>query len=125
MSANLSLPYLAPSQAQKHVTLNESLARLDAIVQLSVVSATTAAEPGSPDDGAVWIMPAGKSGAHWASFADGSLAYYRDGAWEQITPRDGWLASNSSPSPWSSPTTRRGGSTARAASSPTASTSVD
>jgi hypothetical protein len=92
MSANLSLPYLAPGQAQKHVTLNESLTRLDAIVQLSVVSATTAAEPGSPDDGAVWIMPAGKSGAHWASFADGSLGYYRDGAWEQITPRDGWLA---------------------------------
>lgn len=91
-TTNLGLPWLAPGQAQKHITVNESLQRLDALVQLSVVSAATTAEPGSPTDGQVWIMPSGKSGAHWASFANGSLAYYRDGAWEQITPREGWLA---------------------------------
>jgi hypothetical protein len=91
-SSNLVLPYLAVGQAQKHVTVNETIRKLDAIVQLSVVSATTTAQPGSPDDGAVWILPSGKSGDHWASFADGSLGYYRDGAWVEITPREGWLA---------------------------------
>jgi hypothetical protein len=91
-TSNLVLPYLAAGQAQKHVTLNESLRKLDAIIQLSVVSATTIAEPASPTDGAVWILPSGKSGDRWSSFAAGSLAYYRDGAWVEIMPRQGWLA---------------------------------
>src|SRR6218665_717695 len=91
-TSNLQLPYLAVGQAQKHVTLNQSLRRLDAILQLSVVSATTAAQPASPTDGAVYIVPAGKSGANWAAFANWSLGYYRDGAWEQVTPREGWVA---------------------------------
>lgn len=91
-TANLVLPYLAVGQAQKHVTVNESLRKLDAIIQLSVVSATTTAEPGSPVDGQVWIVPSGKSGTHWSAFANGSLAYYRDGAWVELSPREGWLA---------------------------------
>lgn len=32
----LGLPYILPSQAQKHVTHNEALRMLDAMVQLSV-----------------------------------------------------------------------------------------
>jgi hypothetical protein len=91
-TTNLVLPFLAVGQAQKHVTVNESLRRLDAVIQLSVVSATTTAEPSSPADGEVWIIPSGKSGANWAAFANWSLGYYRDGAWEEIAPRDGWLA---------------------------------
>jgi hypothetical protein len=92
VSTNLHLPYLAPGQAQKHVTVNESLRRLDALVQLCAASATTAAQPPSPADGAVYILPAGKTGAQWGGFADGALAYYRDGTWEEIAPRTGWLA---------------------------------
>jgi hypothetical protein len=91
-TSNLVLPYLAVGQAQKHVTVNETLRRLDAIVQLSVVSATITSEPSSPVDGAVYIVPSGKSGAHWSAFANWSLAYNRDGSWEQVTPREGWLA---------------------------------
>ena len=91
-TSNLALPYLAVGQAQKHVTVNESLRRLDALVQLLVVSATTSAQPASPADGAVYIVPSGKSGAQWSAYANWSLGYYRDGAWEQITPREGWLA---------------------------------
>lgn len=91
-TSNLQLPYLAVGQAQKHVTLNQSLRRLDAIIQLSVVSAAITTEPASPVDGSVYIVPAGKSGTHWAAFANWSLGYYRDGAWEQVTPREGWIA---------------------------------
>src|SRR5262249_4668949 len=36
-TANLTLPFLISGQAQKHVTVNESLLRLDALVQLAVV----------------------------------------------------------------------------------------
>lgn len=91
-TSNLVLPYLAVGQAQKHVTVNESLRRLDVLVQLSVVSATTTAQPSSPLDGSVFILPPGKTGAEWSSFANGALAYYRDGAWVQLSPREGWLA---------------------------------
>jgi hypothetical protein len=91
-STNLQLPYLAPGQAQKHVTVNETLRRLDAIVQISAVSATITAQPGSPADGAVYILPTAKTGADWSGMADGALAYYRDGAWEEFSPREGWLA---------------------------------
>jgi hypothetical protein len=91
-SSRLALPYLAAAQAQKHVTVNESLLRLDALVQLSVVSAGLAAQPASPTDGDLYILPAGKTGAAWGGFADGALAYWRDGVWEELTPRHGWRA---------------------------------
>lgn len=89
-STRLGLPYLVSGQAQKHVTVNESLLRLDALVQLTAVSATLAAQPAAPSDGDIYILPAGKSGAAWSSMPDGALAYYRDGVWEQLTPKTGW-----------------------------------
>jgi hypothetical protein len=91
-TTNLGLPFLMPAQAQKHVTVNESLTRLDALVQLAVESRAVTSQPGSPADGAVWIAPAGKTGPEWGGYTDWSLAYYRDGAWEQITPKEGWRA---------------------------------
>lgn len=91
-TSNLQLPFLAHGQAQKHVTVNESLLRLDALVQLAVVSATIAAQPSGPSDGQVYILPAGKTGADWGAMANLALAYYRDGIWEQIIPREGWTA---------------------------------
>jgi len=89
-SSRLGFPYLAAAQAQKHVTVNESLLRLDALAQLSAKSATIAAEPASPTDGDIYILPAGKTGAAWGAMANGAIAYYRDGVWEELTPRPGW-----------------------------------
>ena len=36
-TVNLELPYILPSQAQKHVTHNEALQRLDALTQLCLL----------------------------------------------------------------------------------------
>ena len=47
-TAILGLPYLLPSQAQKHVTHNEALRQLDALVQLS------AAEIGADTVAVTW-----------------------------------------------------------------------
>jgi hypothetical protein len=91
-TTHLQLPYLAAGQAQKHVTVNESLSRLDAVVQLAVVSATTSSQPSAPGDGSIYILPAGKTGAAWSAMTNGALAYRRDGAWEEIAPRGGWIA---------------------------------
>lgn len=89
-TTRLRLPFLAAGQAQKHVTVNETLLRLDALVQLSALSATLSAQPSAPDDGDVYLLPTGKTGADWSAMADGALAYYRDGVWEELTPRLGW-----------------------------------
>lgn len=89
-SARLQLPFLASGQAQKHITVNESLLRLDALAQLSAKSASTAAQPASPTDGDIYMLPAGKTGVDWGAMANGALAYHRDGVWEELTPKAGW-----------------------------------
>lgn len=91
-SARLGLSYVEPQQSQKHVTVNDALRKLDAIVHLSVVSATVTAQPGAPADAALYILPAGKTGAAWGTMTDFAVAYYVDGAWSQLTPREGWRA---------------------------------
>ena len=47
-TANLSLPYILASQAQKHVTHNEAIRALDCLVQLSVESRVLTGPPASP-----------------------------------------------------------------------------
>jgi len=48
---NLALPELIAAQAQKHVTVNEALRALDALVQLAVLDRDLTAPPGSPAEG--------------------------------------------------------------------------
>ena len=88
-SARLGLPYLAAGQLQKHVTLNEALTRLDGLVQTRVVSRTTAAQPSSPGDGDLHILPAGATGAAWAGKAAGTLIRAELGGWTEVPPVDG------------------------------------
>jgi uncharacterized protein DUF2793 len=87
---NLSLAYIAAAQAQKHVTHNEALRALDAIVQLMVLDKDLAAPPVSPADGARYIVAPSPTGA-WSGQA-GKIAAWQDGVWAFYTPREGWLA---------------------------------
>lgn len=87
---NLALPYIMPSQAQKHVTHNEALRMLDAIVHLAVADKDLAAPPSSPGPGARHIVGAAPTGA-WSGHA-GKVAAWQDGAWAFYTPAVGWLA---------------------------------
>jgi hypothetical protein len=89
-SPNLRLPYLLPSQAQKHVTHNEALRTLDAVVQVGVATRSLAAPPAAPGEGDRYIVAAGASG-EWAG-AGNSVAAFVDGAWMLHSPRIGWLA---------------------------------
>lgn len=88
----LGLPYVLAAQAQKHIPINESLARLDGLVQLAVESRSVIAEPASPAAGGVWILPAGASGAAWTGQASGALMRFEAGAWETIPLAEGVLA---------------------------------
>ncbi len=89
-SENLQLPYIMPSQAQKHVTHNEAIRALDALVQLAVIDRDLSAPPGSPADGARYLVASGGSSA-WSG-KDGQVAAWQDGAWAFLQPRTGWLA---------------------------------
>jgi len=89
-TANLGLDYLMPAQAQKHVTINESLRLLDGLVQTVVESRSVTAQPASPDDGVIFVLPSAASGDEWTLFDENSLAYFRDGEWVEIEPKAGW-----------------------------------
>ncbi|MBC7285046.1 DUF2793 domain-containing protein [Hoeflea sp.] len=89
-SPNLDLPFILPSQAQKHVTHNEALSLLDAVVQLSVRSRGLSAPPPSPADGERYIA-AGVASGLWAGH-DAEAAVYGAGGWTLVAPQPGWLA---------------------------------
>ena len=61
----LQLPLLQPAQAQKHVTVNEALMRLDGLTNAVLESASVAVPPEAVIDGQSWGVPSGASGA-WA-----------------------------------------------------------
>jgi hypothetical protein len=88
-SNRLALPYLAAAQSQKHVTHNEALQILDALVQLSVLARDVDAPPGPPAEGARYLVGSAPSGA-FAGQA-GRLAAFDDGAWRFLEPKAGWL----------------------------------
>lgn len=94
----LGLPYVAAGQAQKHVTVNEAFARLDGFVQTAVVSRTVAAQPATPEDGALYVLPAGATGDAWGVESEGALMRFEAGGWSRLEPRMGhivWVSDES------------------------------
>lgn len=89
-SPRLDLPYLQPSQAQKHVTHNEALQRLDAVVQLAVAAFDAVSPPGAPATGEVHALGGSPTDA-WAGQA-GQLALWDGVAWQFFAPGTGWRA---------------------------------
>lgn len=87
---NLALPYILPSQAQKHVTHNEALGLLDAVTQLSVRSRHLTSAPGTPTEGERYIVGNDATGA-WAGW-DGDIAAFIEGFWLRLVPQPGWQA---------------------------------
>ena len=89
ISANLSLPYIQPSQAQKHVTHNEGMRRLDTLVQLMVLAADQTTPPAAPQDGDGYLVPDSAVGA-WAG-QTGNIAVYENNTWSIYFPKSGWV----------------------------------
>jgi len=86
----LSLPLILPSQAQKHVTMNEALRLLDVVVQLAVQDRDRTAAPAVPLTGARHIVAAGATG-DWAG-QEGRVALWEGTAWAFFAPLAGWRA---------------------------------
>src|SRR6185312_17316238 len=73
----VALPLLAAAQAQKHVTHNEALIELDALIAARILDRDLNTPPSSPADGDTYLVKATGTGA-WTG-QDGKLAYAIDG----------------------------------------------
>lgn len=89
-TANLGLPFIEGGQAQKHVTHNEALRILDAVIQVAVLDVDRTVPPASPDDGDRHIVAIGSTGV-WAGHA-ATIATWEDNAWRFLVPHAGWIA---------------------------------
>ena len=89
-TTKFELPLVQASQAQKHVTVNEAVQRLEAVSQLRIEATSVPTPPVAPSEGEVYAVGPGATGL-WTG-ADGLLAVFLNGGWEFITPRTGWTA---------------------------------
>lgn len=87
-TANLKLPFIDGSQAQKHITHNEALRILDAAIQIGVLDTDRTAPPLDPADGERHVVASGADGA-WTGQED-AIATWEDGAWRFLAPKPGW-----------------------------------
>lgn len=86
----LGLPLIQQGQAQKHVTRNEAITVLDALVQPVVQDADQTAPPAVSSKGDVHIVAPAATDA-WAG-QDHALAVYFNNGWTFQTPSAGWMA---------------------------------
>jgi hypothetical protein len=87
---HLLLPLMSAAQSQKHLTHNDAIIMLDALVQLAVIDRDLATPPASPSEGDRYIAASGAAGA-WVG-SDFNIFYYTNGAWTKIVPKAGFLA---------------------------------
>jgi hypothetical protein len=83
----LNLPLLDAAQAQKHVTLNEALSRLDALAAGRLEARDLTVPPTAPDDGHAYIVGTAATGS-WTG-QDGKIAVAQNGGWVFLTPWSG------------------------------------
>lgn len=86
----LGLPLILPAQAQKHVTHNEALLALDAIVQLAVLDRNRTAPPATAVPGDRHLVSGAGTG-DWAG-QGGRIAALSEAGWQFHVPQPGWRA---------------------------------
>ncbi|MDV7270700.1 DUF2793 domain-containing protein [Thioclava sp. A2] len=91
-SIRLELPYILPSQSQKHVTYNEAMQRLDLLAQIVVEEFDAVHPPAVPQEAQVWALSNMPQGA-WAGHG-GTLAAWAQEGWVYLAPKKGWVASD-------------------------------
>lgn len=85
-----SLPLVQAAQAQKHVTVNEALARVDGLVQLVLKSVSSGTPPLTPQEGEAYGVGSSAVNA-WAG-QEGMIALYVNGGWAFVPASIGMRA---------------------------------
>lgn len=88
ITAHMGMTLLESAQAQKEITVNEALARIDAVLNGGAIDKDLATPPGSPVSGDVYIVAASPTGA-WSGKAM-QVAYF-DQVWRFIVPNEGLM----------------------------------
>ena len=88
-----SLPVLFPGQAQKEFTVNDALARIDALLY-PVVTGTVTTPPGQPEAGLCVLVGDNATGAFAGQ--DGKLASFDGQQWTFLAPVVGMRAVDAS-----------------------------
>lgn len=91
-TAHLRMPFLAPAQAQKHVTVNEGLDALDNAVHCAVIEMFRNDPPADAVDGDRYLIGAAPTG-DWTYDAE-RLAWFSNGGWAFVAPKPGWRVYN-------------------------------
>ncbi len=86
-TTRLALPFIIAGQAQKEITHNQALLRLDALVQPAVESVSLDTPPVAPIPGQSWIIGNSPTGV-WAGNA-GSIASFTEAGWQFVAPLAG------------------------------------
>lgn len=89
----LTLPLLHAGQAQKEMSHNEALARLDLVTQAAVLDVDLNTPPDEPAAGDAWIVGDDPNGA-WTG-RPGAIAGWTGGGWRFADPWEGmraWVA---------------------------------
>ena len=81
------LPFVMPAQAQKHITVNAALARLDALLHARVAAMDGAMPPANPAPGEAYVLGESPEG-DWDG-KGGALAIWQDGRWAFVAARAG------------------------------------
>lgn len=77
-----------PGTNQNSIPANDNSLR-NQILNGLVISDSVTAEPGSPADGDIYIIPPAATGTQWATFDADDLAIFMGGTWYAFAPVDG------------------------------------
>lgn len=90
LTQRCGLPLLQPAQAQKHVTVNDALMRIDGLLNLVLQSTAVTAPPATVTDGICYGVPSDAAG-DWAG-QGGQIAIGANGGWVFVAPAAGQRA---------------------------------
>lgn len=85
----LDLPYIMGAQAQKHITHNEALRKLDALVQIHILTEGLLSPPNEPNIGERYIVGV-NAVEGWAGH-DFDIALWEGTGWSFYAPQIGWM----------------------------------
>lgn len=93
LTPRLALPLLSAGQAQKEMSHNEALVRLDLTLHGNILALTAETPPDDPEPGQSWVLGSAPNGA-WAGHA-GEVAGWSEAGWRFVAPCEGmrlWLS---------------------------------
>lgn len=91
MSESPILEYWPEGIAAARIPANNNVRLLQALLLNPAISATTAAQPGSPAELDTYILPASPAGAQWSGFNEDDVVIFYNDTWTAYAPPEGLL----------------------------------